>query len=68
MIDGSLPANIRSELVNLIRQHLQNMPLPGLQTPEIYQGSIGANARVLGAASLPLSERFLVDQNAFLQQ
>jgi predicted NBD/HSP70 family sugar kinase len=68
VIDGSLPANIRSELVNLIRQHLQDKLLPGLKIPEIYQGSIGANARVLGAASLPLSERFLVDQNTFLQQ
>ncbi len=68
VIDGSLPDNIRSRLVNLIRHHLQDMLLPGLQRPDIHEGSIGENARVLGAASLPLSERFLVDQNAFLQQ
>jgi predicted NBD/HSP70 family sugar kinase len=68
VIDGSLPDNIRHELVSLIRYHLQGKLLPGLQTPDIYEGSIGENARVLGAASLPLSERFLVDQNAFLQQ
>lgn len=68
VIDGSLPDEIRSQIVLLIRQHLQDMPLPGLQIPHIHEGSIGANARVLGAASLPLSERFLVDQNAFIQQ
>jgi predicted NBD/HSP70 family sugar kinase len=68
VIDGSLPNNIRSKLVNLIRHHLQDMQLTGLKVPQIFEGSIGANARVLGAASLPLSERFLVDQNAFLQQ
>ncbi len=68
VIDGSLPRDIRSEIVTQIRHQLQDMQLPGLQIPDIYEGSIGTNARALGAASLPLSERFLVDQNAFLQQ
>jgi hypothetical protein len=43
------------------------MPLPGVETPEVREGSIGEDARSLGAASLPLAERFLVDRNAFLK-
>ena len=67
VIDGSLPPEIRARVVILLRQRLLDMQLPGIQIPEIHEGSIGSDARALGAASLPLSERFLVDQNAFLQ-
>jgi hypothetical protein len=31
-----------------------------LQVPDIREGTVGINARALGGASLPLSERFLV--------
>ena len=68
VIDGSLPTTIRSSIVSRIRHQLLEMHIPGIQIPDIFEGSIGKNARALGAASLPLSERFLVDQNAFLRQ
>ncbi len=68
VIDGSLPTAIRSSIVSRIRHQLLEMHIPGIQIPDIFEGSIGKNARALGAASLPLSERFLVDQNAFLRQ
>ncbi len=68
VIDGSLPTPIRSSIVSRIRHQLLEMHIPGIQIPDIFEGSIGKNARALGAASLPLSERFLVDQNAFLRQ
>jgi predicted NBD/HSP70 family sugar kinase len=68
VIDGSVPAEVRTQIVKLIRQQLGERQFPGIQIPDIYEGSIGSNARVLGAASLPLSERFLVDQNVFLQR
>jgi hypothetical protein len=40
------------------------MNLAGIEAPDIREGTIGPDARVLGAASLPLSERFLVEAQA----
>ncbi len=67
LIDGRLPSSARMDLVQRIRRRLAEMPLAGVETPEVREGSIGEDARSLGAASLPLSERFLVDRNAFLK-
>jgi hypothetical protein len=32
--------------------------------PQVREGTIGAQARSLGAAAVPLSQRYLIDQNA----
>lgn len=65
LIDGWLPRNIREDLVHRTGLRLSASPLPGVETPEVREGTIGSDARSLGAASLPLSERFLVDRTAF---
>ena len=67
MIDGSVPAEVRAELVARTRRHLSGRPLPGVTLPELREGTVGSDARALGAASLPLSDRFLVDRDAFLK-
>lgn len=67
VIDGWMPGSVRADLVDRVRHHLEDTPLPGIDTPGIHEGSVGSDARVLGAASLPLSDRFLVDRNAFLK-
>ena len=67
LIDGRLPSSARTDLVQRTRLRLAEIQLPGVETPEVREGSIGEDARILGAASLPLSERFLVDRNAFLK-
>jgi predicted NBD/HSP70 family sugar kinase len=61
MIDGWLPATLRQRLVEVTRARLGAMNLAGIEAPDIREGTIGPDARVLGAASLPLSERFLVE-------
>jgi predicted NBD/HSP70 family sugar kinase len=61
MIDGWLPATLRQRLVEATQARLRAMNLAGIDPPDICEGSIGPDARVLGAASLPLSERFLVE-------
>jgi hypothetical protein len=38
--------------------------LSGIDPPQIRPGSIGPIARALGGASLPLFDRYLVDQHA----
>lgn len=64
LIDGWLPRDVAARLVDRTRQHLGAFDVTGLNIPEIRLGTIGADARALGAASLPLSERFLIDTEA----
>lgn len=66
VIDGWLPDAVRGELVARTAQGLKDLALPGIARPVVSEGTIGPDARSLGAASLPLSERFLLDRNVFL--
>ncbi|SMX46555.1 ROK family transcriptional regulator [Actibacterium lipolyticum] len=67
MIDGWLPEEVRAELVRQTEQKLTDLEIAGIEKPPVLEGTIGTSARALGAASLPLSDRFLVDQNALLK-
>lgn len=67
MIDGWLPAPVRDRLVEETRTQLSRFEAAGIEIPELRPGTIGPDARARGAASLPLSERFLVDRNTFLK-
>ncbi|WP_103334538.1 ROK family transcriptional regulator [Pseudotabrizicola formosa] len=64
LIDGWMPASIRAALTARTHAALHALDLAGIDPPAIRQGTVGANARVLGAAAIPLSHRYLIDQNA----
>jgi hypothetical protein len=49
----------RAELVAAVRTALQTLDFSGIEPPEVVEGTIGDQARTLGAASIPLSQRFL---------
>ena len=66
LIDGWLPADVRARLAAGVAQDLCTVNLAGIDPPEVLEGTLGPDARVLGAASLPLSHRFLVDRDALL--
>lgn len=66
MIDGWLPADVRRKLVEGTARVLRDLDVGGIDKPEIRAGTIGQDARSLGAASLPLSDRYLVDLNAMM--
>jgi predicted NBD/HSP70 family sugar kinase len=66
VIDGWMPPALRDRMIAALREALSGMDLSGLDRPEIVPGTLGAEARPLGAAALPLTGRFLVDQAAFL--
>lgn len=66
LIDGWLPAELRGQLVAATGAQLALLNLAGVEPPELREGTLGAAARALGAASLPLSVRFLTDQGGAL--
>ena len=43
---------------------LARLDLSGITPPAVREGTVGAQARSLGAAAIPLSQRYLLDQNA----
>lgn len=61
MVDGWLPAAWRHELADAIRHSIATLDFAGIDMPQVIEGSMGHLARTLGAASLPLSQRFLVE-------
>lgn len=64
MIDGWMPTEIRAEITRRTHAALHALDLDGIDPPMIREGTLGAQARALGAAAIPLSQRYLIDQNA----
>jgi predicted NBD/HSP70 family sugar kinase len=60
VIDGWMPAAVRQRLVAAVDSAMATIDAEGLKLPSVREGTVGIHARALGAASLPLSERFLV--------
>jgi predicted NBD/HSP70 family sugar kinase len=60
VIDGWMPASVRARLVDAVRDAMSGIDAEGVSVPRIQEGTVGVHARALGAASLPLSERFLI--------
>lgn len=58
-IDGWMPLGVKKQLIEAIEDQLSMLNWTGLERPVIRAGSVGPDARALGAASLPLSEKFL---------
>ena len=65
LVDGWMPQAMRAALVHRVEAHLAHMSIAGVQKPVVAEGTIGQDARALGAASLPLSNRFLVEKNSY---
>ena len=64
LIDGWMPVSVRAEITRRTVAALNRMDLAGITPPVIREGTVGAAARSLGAAAIPLSQRYLLDQNA----
>jgi predicted NBD/HSP70 family sugar kinase len=67
IIDGAFPADVRANIVAATGQAIARMDLRGIRPPRVHAGTIGANARVVGAASLPLFARYLVDPSVLFK-
>jgi predicted NBD/HSP70 family sugar kinase len=64
IIDGWMPEAIRAALTERTHAAFHQLDLAGIDPPVIREGTVGADARSLGAAAIPLSQRYLLDQNA----
>ncbi len=64
VIDGWMPEAVRAEITRRTEAAFLRLDLAGIEPPAIRQGTVGADARALGAAAIPLSQRYLIDQNA----
>jgi len=64
LIDGWMPADVRAEITARTEAALLRLDLAGIDPPQVRQGTVGPDARALGAAAIPLSQRYLIDQNA----
>jgi predicted NBD/HSP70 family sugar kinase len=68
LIDGWMPVGVRAEVVRRTQAALHRLDLSGITPPMIREGTVGAEARALGAAAIPLSQRYLIDQNAAVRE
>ena len=64
MIDGWMPTHIRAEITRRTEAALLRLDLAGVEPPQVRQGTVGAEARALGAAAIPLAQRYLIDPHA----
>ncbi len=68
IVDGGFPADVCERVVAATRAAISELDLQGIERPRIEQGRVGSAARAIGAASLPLFSRYLLDQNVLFKQ
>ncbi|WP_417211730.1 ROK family transcriptional regulator [Antarctobacter sp.] len=66
VIDGAFPPSVREELVDRVRRYIVNQDKRGLIAPAIEAGTVGENARAIGAGSGPIFAEYFLNTNAGL--
>jgi predicted NBD/HSP70 family sugar kinase len=68
IIDGALPAEVRARLVAAVRDNFTRLDSRGIAALAILEGSIGRDARAMGAASLPLFANYMIDRDVLFKE
>jgi predicted NBD/HSP70 family sugar kinase len=68
IIDGAMPPHVRAQLVAQVRRHIASVNTDGINPFVISEGTIGIQARAMGAASLPLFANFMADRDILLKE
>ena len=68
VIDGAMPTAVRAKLVQRVAENYEKLDRRGLVDPKIEAGSIGADARALGGAALPLLANFARDREVLFKE
>ncbi|MGN7295095.1 ROK family transcriptional regulator [Rhizobium sp. SAFR-030] len=67
VIDGGFPAWVRKRIVEATIAAVSKLDLQGVLIPDIIEGAVGAQARAIGGASLPIFARYLTDQSVLFK-
>jgi predicted NBD/HSP70 family sugar kinase len=68
VIDGGFPDWVRRRIVQATIHEAEKLDLQGVVMPDIVEGMVGAQARAIGGASLPIFARYLTDQNVLFKE
>jgi predicted NBD/HSP70 family sugar kinase len=68
VIDGGFPGWVRERIVRATMNEAAKLDLQGVVMPEIIEGAVGAHARAIGGASLPIFARYLTNQNVLFKE
>jgi len=68
VIDGAMPPNVRSKLTKAVQQALARIDMQGISPFAVVEGTIGSDARAMGAASLPLFDNFIINRNVLFKE
>ena len=68
VIDGAMPPEVRARLVAAVRAALAHVDMQGISPFDVMEGTIGFDARAMGAASLPLFENFMINRNLLFKE
>lgn len=68
VMDGSLGAPLMTALMTATQEALKAYRFDGMHQPQLLAGQVGAHARALGGALLPLHSQFFPDKDIFLKQ
>jgi predicted NBD/HSP70 family sugar kinase len=68
VIDGAIPVEVRARLVEAVRAAMTAVNTQGIAPFPVLEGTIGAEARALGAASLPLFHNFIINRNVLFKE
>lgn len=67
-IDGAFPPDVRKALVQQTAAALEHVDLRGFSPFDVIEGTIGVDARAMGAASLPLLANFAIDRDVLFKE
>ena len=67
VIDGAFPVEIRKRVVEATKSALTRIDWQGLSPVEIKEGTIGAQARAVGGAALPILANFARDREVLFK-
>ncbi|WP_443147445.1 ROK family transcriptional regulator [Prosthecomicrobium sp. N25] len=68
ILDGAFPPEIRRRLAEATRAGLELIDRQGLTPCEIREGSVGADARAIGAAALPILANFARNREVLFKE
>jgi predicted NBD/HSP70 family sugar kinase len=67
VIDGAMPIEVRDRLTARVAERVETLDRRGLSDVAIMPGAIGADARALGGAALPLIANFARDREVLFK-